>query len=104
MFGGADGEYSASQPRHEAFYDTRTLHVAQRGRRAEVKTELYARVGGVDTLPARPRRARELLDQITRGNPETVRSSRSRRHTQIIHSTSVPQCDESWDATDGRIV
>lgn len=104
VLAGADREHGSDQSRREPFDDARTLRLVQRGRRTEIEAELDARIGGVHPLAARPRGARELLEQFARRNHESMRRARPGKHTQIIHSTIVAQRDERCDAVDGRIV
>lgn len=104
VLSGTDRDHGAGESRRESIDHTSTLHIAQSSRRCKIQTELHARIRGVDPLPAGPRRARELFDQLARRDRESAGSARSRRHTQIIHPTSVPQRGERHLAPGGRIV
>ena len=66
VLAGRDGQHAVDQPRPEPRQHPLLEVRRHRGRRGQVEGQLDPAVGGVDALPAGPRRAREAFAQLCR--------------------------------------
>ena len=88
---GADGESGACSAVSQPLEDACALDFVQSGGGAQIQTELYTRVGGVDALTTGSGGAGELLEQFLLRHPESMGCTGARWHVQVIHVTSLPQ-------------
>lgn len=86
MLRGSNREYGSCDSMGEALQNLFTLLISQRGGCLQVKTELYSRVSGINTLTAWAGGMRKVFGEISGRYGQSVWDPRPSWYVQILHA------------------